>query len=139
MYLKFGEITMSAGARVTLAIACTLIAAAFAVLATFYGDVFEVGRPLLYGLAAFCALIPLACLVPQTRPVTVRLIRGAVFAVCACYVYSSYMDGGMPKALMCFIVFGLPAGYAAVMGSYPRWGKGAEAFRGSSRREEVQE
>jgi hypothetical protein len=130
---------MSASARVTLAIACTLIAASFAVLATFYGDELEKARLPIYGLAAFCALIPLACLVPQTRPVTVRLIGGVVFVSCAMYVYSSHQEGGMRRDLACFVVFGLPAGYAAVMGTYPPWGKGAKAFRGSPGRERVQE
>ena len=55
----------SAGGRIALGIACALIGAAFAALAVLYGDIFAEGRWLLYGLAAVCAVIAWACLVPR--------------------------------------------------------------------------
>jgi apolipoprotein N-acyltransferase len=138
MHRWFGEVTMSAGARVTLAIACTLIGASFAILAALSGDTFEGGPLPFYGLAALCALVALACLVPQTRPVTVRLIGGVVFASCAWLLYS-HAEGDMRGALAVFVVCGPPAGYAVVMGTNPPWGKGSVVFHGSPERDEVQD
>src|SRR4051794_6191626 len=112
---------MSTGARVTLAVACSLIAVGFAVLAALYGDYFPKGPWPFYRLAGFCALIALACLAPASRPVALRVIGAVVCGAFALYVYKS--DGGPNfwRALAGFGVFGMPAGYVALTGKYPRW------------------
>jgi hypothetical protein len=121
---------------VSLAVACGLIAAAFAVLGALYGDYFPKGAWPFYGLAAFCTLISLACLAPRSRPVALRVIGVVVFGGFAAYVFSSYGKPDCWRALAAFGVFGLPAGYVAVTGKYPRWGKAAAAFGGSPSRDE---
>lgn len=39
----------------------------------------------------------------------------------------------LPKAIVGFLVFGLPAAYVAVFGRYPGWGRGAAAFGAKKR------
>lgn len=131
--------SMSAGGRMVLGIACSLIAAAFLVLGALYGDYFPKGAWPFYGLAAFCAFIALACLAPRSRPVALRVIGLAVFVAFACYVFGSYGRPDFWRALAGFGVFGLPAGYVALVGKYHRWGRLARVFGASPAREEVRE
>ena len=129
---------MSTGSRVALGVACSLIGIAFAILAALYGDVFFGERfpwPF-YGLAVFCALIALACLVPRSRPVALRLIGAVVFVAFALYAYGSYRTPNFTQALVGFCVFGVPAGFLIVLGRYPGWGSESGAVNGSRSSEE---
>jgi MFS family permease len=119
---------MSTGGRVILGVACALIAAGFAVLATLYSDTFPEGTWPLYALAGFCTLIALACLVPASGPVALRIIGAVVCGAFALYVYASLDSPNFWRALSGFVVLGLPAGFVALTGKYPRWGKAAKAF-----------
>jgi hypothetical protein len=122
---------MSAGGRITLGVACSLIAIGFAVLGAASGDAFPKGPWPFYGLAAFCTSIALACLVPGCCPIVLRVIGAVVFVVFALILYSSFGEPNFRRTLTGFCVIGLPAGYVAVMGTYPRWSRFAAAF-GSS-------
>lgn len=127
---------MSLGGRIILAVACFLIAVAFAVLGAFYGDFFPQGGGTFYGLAAFCFLISLACMVSASRPIALRLIAAVVFVCFALYVFDTFGKPNFWRALAGFVVFGLPAGYVVLQGKYPGWGRAAEAFGVSPSREE---
>jgi hypothetical protein len=122
---------MSMSARVILGVACFLIAVGFADLAIFYGDYFPKGPWPFYGLAAFSALIALACLVSASRPVALRVIGAFVCTAFAEYLYASRGEPNFWRALSAFCVFGMPAGYMALKGKYPWWGKAAGAFKAS--------
>jgi hypothetical protein len=119
---------MSRGGRVALAVACSLIAIGFATVGALYGDVFPKGPWPFYGLAGFCALIALACLEPASRPIALRFIGAVVCGAFALYLYDSSGGPDFWRARTGFGVLGLPAGYVALTGKYPRWGKGAKAF-----------
>jgi hypothetical protein len=58
---------MSAGARITLAIATILFAAGFAATGRYFGPELPAGSWPFYGLGAFCILIALACLIRSSR------------------------------------------------------------------------
>jgi hypothetical protein len=122
-----------------LGVACSLIAVGFAVVAVLYGDYFPKGPWPFYGLAGFCTLIALACLVPVSRPFALRFIGAIVCGAFALYVYDSYGSPNFWRALAGFGVFGGPAGYLALRGKYPRWGKAAAAFGASPARQEDRE
>jgi len=89
----------------------------------------------------FCVLIALACFSQTLRGPATRIIGGVVFLVCVSYLvfeiwteptklYSRPSEPSWTNAVEALIVFGLPGIYVALRGEYPRWGKGAEAFRG---------
>jgi hypothetical protein len=130
---------MSTGGRMVLGIACSLIASAFMVLGAFYGEYFPKGAWPFYVLAAFCAFIALACLVSKSRPVALRMIGGMLFAWFAFALFRSYGEPDFWRAVGGFGVLGAPAGYLALTGNYPRWGKFARAFDGSSASEKGRE
>lgn len=114
---------MSASARVTLAVGCSLAAVGFAGLAALYGDYFPKGPWPFYGLAGFCALIALACLAPASKPVAMRAIGAVVCGAFAWYVYDSQGKPSFWRALAAFGVFGMPAAYVVVTGKYPLGGE----------------
>lgn len=93
--------------------------------------------------ALFCGLGAVACFSTGSHPVTIRLLGGTVFVLCLVYLISTARNplARAPHApqravpaivygLSCFVAIGLPAGYAALTGRYPLWGRGAEAFHG---------
>jgi hypothetical protein len=131
---------MSTGPRIFLGVVTSLIAVTFALLGVVAGTAgAEVAKgpwPF-YGLAAFSTCIALACLVPRSRPVTLRLIGAAVFATYTVYLYQDFDKPKVWRAFLC--VFGLPAAYVAVMGKYPRWGKAAAAFGSGPYHKKAQE
>ncbi|WP_406699622.1 hypothetical protein V5E97_12245 [Singulisphaera sp. Ch08] len=94
-------------------------------------------------VAVFCGIAALACFSTGSHPVTIRIIGATVFLLCLAYLASTMRDpmaraqhaprSGVPAVaygLCCFVVIGLPAGYAVATGRYPGWGQGAEAFHG---------
>lgn len=124
---------MSTGARVALAIATILSAAGFAVIGIVFGPELPSGPWPFYGLAAFCGLIALACLVRGSRPMTLRIIGAVVFLAYVFYAYDSIGDRNFFRAIAGFVVWGLPAGYVAIWGRYPVWGRASAAFRSEER------
>jgi len=93
-------------------------------------------------LGSFCAVGALACLLPASRPIALRLIGGTVFlaffgylvemAVSGPVLGNSRGDTSLVNAIIAFALFGLPAGYVAVTGRYPRWGQHSRAFEANN-------
>jgi hypothetical protein len=89
-------------------------------------------------LAIFSAIGSLACVAPVSRPVSLRLIGGTVFLTCLGYLTKmliggpvlgkSRADESLVNSIFAFTVFGLPAGYVAIKGRYPGWGRHAKAL-----------
>jgi hypothetical protein len=119
---------MSAGARITLAIVTILCAAGFAAVGILAPELPSGPWPC-YGLAAFCGLIALACLARSSRPVALRIIGAVVFLGYVAFADDSIDDGNLFRAIAGLIVWGLPAGYVAIWGAYPAWGRASAAFR----------
>jgi hypothetical protein len=131
---------MSRGSRSVLGCFALLFAAIFA-----YSEQLAPSKaPLLvYGLAAFCGLIGVACFSRTWRGPAVRIIGFTVFLAYASYlVYELVREPAKPyanrsephwlNAIEGLVVFGLPGLYVAVRGKYPKWGKGAKAFTGET-------
>jgi hypothetical protein len=127
---------MSRGAAITLGIACLLCGIGFAFVPMLGVGASPTG---IYSMAAFCLLIATACLVPRSRPVTLRIVAVGVFVTCAWYVWSTRRAAWWPgqqgqpslgRAVLAFFSFGLPAAYVAIRGWYPRWGLASRAFGG---------
>jgi hypothetical protein len=86
-------------------------------------------------IAAFCGILSLACLVKSSRALTLRLLGAAV---CGAYVWGVYLFvtaqghvaiADVIKVILGFAVFGLPAAYVAITGTYPKWGEHSKVFR----------
>jgi hypothetical protein len=133
---------MSRGATTALGGALLVIALGFAAIAMWASGM-ESARAMANGMwimAAFSTVGALACLLPGSRPVALRLLGGTVFLVCLGYVVAMLVSGpvwqaarrpSLASAIVCFSIFGLPAGYVAITGQYPRWGRHSAAFEGS--------
>lgn len=147
---------MSPVLRLILGAALILIAAGFLALTPVFagaGDAFPPQTAyVLGGLAVFCGLGALACFSRASHPITIRIIGGTLFAACLAYVVSEALGeapappkparSGNPvveillrrgrpslaNSIAFFVLVGLPAGYAAVAGRYPTWGRHAAAF-----------
>ena len=119
---------MSPGARITIGVATAISAVLFVLTGIAFGKELPNGPWPLYGLGAFCGIVALACLVPRSRPVTLRIIGAAIFVIFAHYAYDSYGKDNFNRALVGFLVLGLPAGFVAITGGYPTWGRAAGAF-----------
>jgi hypothetical protein len=125
---------------------CILLGMTLVVLAIGFAGVawFSIGleqmRAAMIGLpilSLFCIAGAVACLVPASRPVTLRFVGGAVFLTCLGYLIEMAVEGplvsrsapSLIKAIAAFSAFGLPGGYVAIKGHYPRWGRYFAAFR----------
>lgn len=85
-------------------------------------------------LAAFFGAGGAACIWPRSRPVTVRLIGGCVFAATAWYLWAmasdppsssgSRSEPSLPGAVGFFVGFGLPAGAVVILGRFPHLATG---------------
>jgi hypothetical protein len=94
-----------------------------------------------YAGAAFCGLVFVACFSSRARPLVIRIIGGIVFFSYWAFLASVVSDrfaSADPStrslawigALIGLYVYGLPGLYVAAKGQYPKWGIGADAFRG---------
>jgi hypothetical protein len=100
----------------------------------------------------FCGLIAVACLSTASQPVTIRVIGGTVFLLCALYIlnqvlaFTSIGDEigkgkvrsrpGILNSVGFMLLVGLPSGYVALKGRYPGWGAHARAFGAGEHRHE---
>jgi hypothetical protein len=123
-----------------LGISLGLVALGFAGVAWFVNGL-EGTRAISVGMAilsAFSGLGAIACLVPASRPVTLRLVGGVVFLACLGYMIEmllrgpvlgkSRADQSLVNSIFALVAFGLPAGYVAIRGRYPSWGRHASSF-----------
>ena len=118
---------MSIGSRIAIGVVALLCAAVFFIIALDPSSL-AAGAFASYGIAAFFIAIAIACFFPQSHPITLRLIGIIIFAIYVAYVYESFLTQNLSRAVVGFLVWGIPSGYLAVMGKYPSWGTGSEAF-----------
>lgn len=118
---------MSFGSRIAIGVVALLCAAGF-LMTALYPSSLPAGSVTCYGIAAFCMIIAIACFFPQSHPITLRLIGAMIFCTYVAYVSDSFRNQNLSRAIVGFLVWGIPSGYLAVMGKYPSWGTGAEAF-----------
>lgn len=85
-----------------------------------------------YGLAAFCGVVALACLVQGSRPVALRIIGAVICLTFVCYAVAVVGGKDFYRALAGCFVIGLPCGYLAVTGRYPYWGQAGAVFGSDS-------
>jgi hypothetical protein len=123
-----GEFDLSHGGRFAVGLVAFTCAASFFLLAATSGALLPAGPLPYYGLATFCFIISLACLVRRSRPFTLRIIGAIIFLSYLFYVYDSRGDKSLLTAIAGFCVWGLPSGYLMVKGTYPTWGKASTAF-----------
>ncbi|WP_310485363.1 hypothetical protein [Chamaesiphon sp. VAR_48_metabat_403] len=86
-----------------------------------------------HGMAALFTFVAIACFVPKSRPVTLRIIGSAIFFAFSSYVISSFGTDNFGRALKAFGWWGPPSGYLAILGNYPSWGKGAAGINAKNR------
>jgi asparagine N-glycosylation enzyme membrane subunit Stt3 len=121
---------MSLGSRIAVGAVALLCAAGFFMTALDPSGL-PAGALVFYGMAGFCIVIAIACVFPQSHPVTLRLIGAIIFLA---YVSDSFHTQNLGRAFVGFLVWGIPSGYLAVMGKYPSWGKGSEGFTGKRKK-----
>jgi hypothetical protein len=138
---------LSQAARITLGVAMLLLAAGFMALVPFMNDVSPQAGPGMAICGLFSGLIAVACLSTASQPITIRLIGGTVFLLCALYIvtqlvaFSSFREEigkgrsrpSILNSLGFMVLVGLPSGYAAIKGRYPGWGAHASAFGAGDR------
>lgn len=120
---------MSSGSRWAIGFVACLTGAVLIFMGCVLGDEMPHGGwPAVVG-GAFVMVVAIACFFPLTWPVTLRVIGGGIFLVYVIYVISSLGGPDFWWALMGFGVIGVPFGFLAIFGSYPRWGRGAAALQ----------
>lgn len=119
---------MSFGSRIVIGGVALLCAAAFLMTALDPSGL-PAGAFPFYVLAVFCVVIAIACVFPQSHPVTLRLIGAVIFLAYAAYVSDSFNTKNFGRAFVGFLVWGIPSGYLAIMGGYPPWGRGSEGIK----------
>lgn len=124
---------MSIGSRIAIGAVALLCAAGFFVTALDPSGL-PAGAFIFYGMAAFCVVIAIACFFPQSHPITLRLIGIMIFCAYIAYVSDSFRTPNLGRAIVGFLVWGIPSGYLAVMGKYPSWGTGSEPFNAKQNR-----
>lgn len=123
---------MSAFSRWTIAVFCILGTIGLVVVCISSGV--EPGQQRAFGvLGVFLMLIAVACFPGPGRAVAVRLLGATVFAVCVGYIFTESRhplpaiqnyrrsEPNPINAVIAFLLFGLPGGYVALWGKFPRW------------------
>jgi hypothetical protein len=80
------------------------------------------GRLPYFGMAAFSLSVALACLHAPSRYITLRLIGVTIFCLYAVYAYGDLGTPNSLRAILGFLVIGIPCGILAITGGYPKWG-----------------
>ena len=123
---------MSKGARIAIGIVALIGAFGFWLTAQ-DTEGLPSGPLMFYGLTAFFILIAIACFVPKSHPVTLRVIGSSIFVSYVWYVFDSIQNGNLRQALLGLVIWGVPSGYLAIFGTYPTSGSGAKAFNQAQR------
>lgn len=123
---------MSKGARITIGIFALLGAVGFFMTAL-DPEGLPTGAAGFYAMAILFVIIAVACFFPKTHPFTLRMIGMVIFCGYAAYVYESFQTQNLPRAVMGFVVWGLPSGYLAIMGKYPSWGEASAGLNGKQK------
>ena len=104
-------------------------------------DAKPIAKLVMWGFAAFCGLMSVACLSERARPLAGRLIAATIFAASLGYIYSEIgrplpeqyrrSEPNLINAIFFFIVFGLPAAYVMFTGKFPKWSVLGNSLHGS--------
>ena len=122
---------MSFGSRLVIALVSLVCALMFWLTALDTSGL-PAGPIVFYGMAFICVIIAIACLLPKSHPITLRIIGITIFSIYALYVADSRTPKTLIQAFMGFLTFGMPSGYLAIFGTYPTWGKFVDVFQGRS-------
>jgi hypothetical protein len=92
-----------------------------------------------FAVAAFFLAMALACLIPKTQRVTLRLVGAGICAAyagtVASFDFAAIDPNNWFNVLLRFaglFVYAIPSAYVAIWGRYPRWWPGAWFFDGPS-------
>ncbi len=118
---------MSFGSRIAIGIVSLVCAAGF-LMTALHPSGLPAGAFVFYGMAAFCVVIAIACLLPQSHPLTLRIIGAMIFCAYVAYVSDSFRTSNLIRAMVGFLVWGIPSSYLAIVGNYPWWGKASQGF-----------
>jgi hypothetical protein len=124
---------MSIGSRIAIGVVSLVCAAGFWMTALDPSGL-PAGSFVFYSMAAFCITIAIACFFPQSHPVTLRIIGAVIFFAYVAYVADSLHTQNLGRAILGFLVWGIPSGYLAVVGKYPSRGMGAAGFNAEHNR-----
>jgi len=81
-----------------------------------------------YPLMAFSLVVAVACFVPRSHPITLRILGATVCLTFLLTCLNNVGDPSFGRLLGGLVVFGIPGGYVAITGKYPTWGKASRAF-----------
>jgi len=115
-------------ARYTIGIAAFFAGCLFPLLGIALQNEVPLGMWPFVAMGALCLVVTLACFVPRTWPITLRIIGASVFLAYTAHVGISVNTPNFERAVMGFVVIGVPFGTMALFGRYPRWGRGAGAI-----------
>jgi hypothetical protein len=118
---------MSTGSRIAIGLVALLCAVGFFITALDPSGL-PAGAAVFYGMAAFCVIIAIACFFPKTHPITLRIIGTMICLAYFAYVLDSIRNQNLVRAMVGFIIWGIPSGYLAIMGKYPSWGGGSQGL-----------
>ena len=127
---------MSKGACIAIGIASLAAGSCFIAVGATLGAAMPKGPLPFYVLGLFCCVVALACLLPGSRRVTLRIVGATICGAYVCYVLSELGNPikmgevNIIEAVAGFLVFGLPGGYLAVTGRYPVWGRYSRVLQG---------
>jgi hypothetical protein len=124
---------MNTGAQIAIGIAALVTAIGFAVIGTNFGNAFPKGAWPFYAVAAFCGVVAITCFVRRSQRVLLRIIGLVICGIYLWYASTTFGEKNFGRAVAGFIAIGLPAGYLAITGGYPRWGHWSHAFLGPKR------
>ncbi|MCI0380724.1 MAG: hypothetical protein L0215_24335 [Gemmataceae bacterium] len=120
---------MSRGSQIAIGITTLFGAALMAYAAPHMGDS-GLGTAGCYGIAAFLAIVTLACFFKRGRHITMRI---TALGVCVAIMFGSVSviaKGEFGGRLLFLMLIGVGAGVYAIFGGYPRWAPLARVFRG---------
>lgn len=86
-------------------------------------------------MATFATAIGLACFLPRSHAITLRIIGALVFVALASLLVNDIQKANEGqeqlhwRRVILVAVFGLPALYVALFGAYPLWGRFSGVFR----------
>jgi hypothetical protein len=127
---------MSKGSRIAIGSVALLFTPVVGLMVYITWQVEPLGEVVPYLLLElFCVAIALACLVPGTQPVTVRIVAGLIFLLVAATLTEKIRkawageDHDLGRFLVGGAIIGLPALYMTIFGVYPTWGRHSSVFR----------
>ena len=127
---------MSKGSRIAIGLVAAISAIGFWMTARNPPEHLPNGAMEFYGMTVLAITIAIACFFPKTHPVTLRIIGTSIFVGYVAYVVDSFQTRELIRAIVGLILWGIPSGYLAIMGTYPDWGWGSEGFNATKNKKD---